>query len=301
MTDPLTTNKLLAQPTRGSDSGTWDTPMNNNTGIIDNSFGGVATIALTNSNVQLNQSQYQCVFIKLTGAITSNITLTFPGGIGSFYNIINQCTNSSAFTVTAQTTASATTTIGLPPGENTKIFLDGTSPQFGALPHHIGGYWHLAGQSVPAWVTACTVPPYLNCNGGSFSSAAYPTLMAQLGGTTLPDTRGRTLFALDQSVGTTGLSFLGTGGLTGQTLSISNLPSHNHTASDGGHTHGVSGGAFVTTASGAASFSAGATGSNQSTTATGNANITVGFTGGNSAFSILNPAVGAGLILIRAG
>lgn len=224
MPDPLTTNKSLAQPTRGSDSGTWDTPMNNNSGIIDNSFGGVATIALTNSPVALSSGQYQCAFIKLTGALTANCALTFPGGIGSFYTILNQTTNSSNFVVTMTTTAAGANTIGLPPGQNTKVLIDGTNPQYGMLPHNIGDYCHHGGSSTPLWITICTVPPYLNCDGSGFSGGTYPALAAALNGTTLPDARGRALFTLDQGTGRNGNGFLAGGGVTQVTLNTGNLP-----------------------------------------------------------------------------
>ena len=35
MADPLTTNRTLAVPTRGSDVGNWDVPLNNNANALD--------------------------------------------------------------------------------------------------------------------------------------------------------------------------------------------------------------------------------------------------------------------------
>lgn len=70
MVSTFTTNKGLEKPGRGDQSGSWDTPVNNNSGIIDLSFGGVATILLTNSPVTLSSGQYQCVFLKFSGALT---------------------------------------------------------------------------------------------------------------------------------------------------------------------------------------------------------------------------------------
>ncbi|HEY6020432.1 MAG TPA: hypothetical protein VIY48_11130, partial [Candidatus Paceibacterota bacterium] len=119
MADPVTANKSLAQPIRGTDVGVWDVPMNANAGIIDNSFGGVATIALGNSPVTLSSAQYQCAFLRFTGAITSNIAITLPP-IGSFYTVINDTTNSSAFYLTMTTSLSGRV-IGIPPGGNSDI------------------------------------------------------------------------------------------------------------------------------------------------------------------------------------
>lgn len=241
MPDPLTTNKSLAQPTRGSDVGTWDTPMNANSGIIDNSFGGAAVLALSNSNVVLSSAQYQCFYIGLNGTLSANVTLTFPGGIGSFYVISNACiTTASSFTVTMQTTASGGGVIGIPPSQTTHVGISGalSTPLYLNLPHHVGAYWEFAGGAVPTWISACTTPPYLNCDGTTFSSATYPQLATYLGGTALPDARGRLLFALDQGTGRlAGASFLSGGG--GITIGSSNLPAHTHGISDPGHLHTI--------------------------------------------------------------
>jgi hypothetical protein len=43
------------------------------------------------------------------------------------------------------------------------------------------------GSSVPSWISECTVPPYLVCDGTAFSSAIYPSLAAIIG--PLPDAR----------------------------------------------------------------------------------------------------------------
>ena len=213
MVDPQTVNKFLNQPVSGSDVGVWDVPVNANMGIVDNSFGGLATVALGAAPVTLSSAQYQCAFIRFTGAITSNVAVTFPP-VGSFYTIINDTTNSSAFVVTAGTTAAGSRTIGLPPGSMTEIMTDGSNARFRGLPP-VGTYVDFGGSSTPLWVSACTVQPYLNCDGTAFSSATFPTLSVLLGGTTLPDSRGRGRFNLNQGVSriTAGVS-----GLDGNTL-----------------------------------------------------------------------------------
>lgn len=93
MVDPTTVNKFLNQPVSGSDVGVWDVPVNANMSIVDNSFGGLATIALGGSPVALSSTQYQCAFLRFTGALTANVAVTFPA-VGSFYTIINDATNS---------------------------------------------------------------------------------------------------------------------------------------------------------------------------------------------------------------
>ncbi len=96
MPDPQTSNLDLYQPTRGSDVGTWDTPLNANATQLDTVLGGVTSIALTNINVTLSAAQYNCGFINLTGGLTGNVVLTFPAK-GRFYIVNNQCTASLGY------------------------------------------------------------------------------------------------------------------------------------------------------------------------------------------------------------
>lgn len=244
MADPLTTNKSLAQPIVGSDVGTWGNPVNSNTGIIDASFGGVTVIPVTNSNVVLSSAQYQNQFIRLTGTLTANISITFPA-IGSFYTILND-TTSSAFFVTMQTTAAGGRAIGMPPSSMIDVMTDGTHARFRNLPS-VGTYWDFAGSSTPAWVDGCTIPPYLYCNGTAFSSTTYPTLATLLNGITLPDFRGRAAFQLNDGTarivsslaGVDGNTIFASGGNVSVTLSSQHLPNISFPVTDPGHTHTV--------------------------------------------------------------
>lgn len=194
-----TTNKGLIQITVGTENGTWGPYVNQTTGILDNSLGGTATIALTNANVVLSSAQYQCNFVTLTGALSANISITLPQ-VGSFYTVQNLTSNTSTFQVTV-TTAGGGQNIGTPWGEPVDIMTDGPNVKFRNL-GRIGSYWDHAGSSTPRWVDICTVPPYLYCNGTTFSSATYPILYTIMGGTTtLPDFRGRTRFYLNDGTG----------------------------------------------------------------------------------------------------
>lgn len=244
MADPLTVNKSLAQPVVGSDVGTWGNPVNANTAIIDASFGGVTTIPLTNSNVVLSSAQYQNQFIRLTGVLGANVQLTFPP-LGSFYTIVND-TTSSAFYVTMQTTVAGGRVIGMPSGSMIDTIVDGTHARFRNLPS-VGTYWDYAGSSTPAWVDACTIPPFLYCNGTSFSSVTYPTLSTLFNGVTLPDFRGRSAFQLNDTSsrlqssvgGVDGNTIFAAGGNATIALSSTHLPSMTFITSDVGHTHTV--------------------------------------------------------------
>lgn len=304
-----TSNKSLVKVTVGTEAGTWGPYINGNQDLLDNFLGGTATIALTNSPVTLSSAQYQCAFIRFTGAITANVAITFPA-VGSFYTIINDTTNSSNFIVTALTTAAGGRTIGLPPGNMTAILTDGVNARFSGLPP-VGTYWDYGGSSVPAWVSACTIPPYLNCDGTTFSSATYPNLHAVLGGSNaLPDLRGRVRAYLNQGTGriTNGISGIdgntlkAAGGVqtNGENIGVNNLPNYDLSVNDPGHTHSIfpspSGGQYT------AGGSNGPLG-NGSNTGSANTGITVnsGGSGDTFGFPIMQPTCIGGLTLIRGG
>ena len=204
----FTTSKGLYQVANSSYVGTWDVPENSNWGVVDAALGQITTIQLNNTPVTLSAAQVQCAQIIFSssaapgGNLAGNVAITFPvvspssTALTGPYIIQNLCGNSSLFVVTLQTTVAGGQTIACKPGEAFDVINDGTNFKFKNL-GHIGSYWDYAGSSVPNWVTACTVPPYLNCDGTAFSSATYPTLAAILG-TTLPDSRGRFRATLNQ-------------------------------------------------------------------------------------------------------
>lgn len=100
--------------------------------------------------------------------------------------------------------------------------------------------------TIIAYAGSSTPTGWLLCNGASFSGAVYPALAAALGGaTSVPNLTDRFLKG-STTVGTTGGS---------KTITVANLPSHNHggatgtmsanwshnhtgtTTTDGAHTH----------------------------------------------------------------
>jgi len=299
----FTTNKALGLPAVGGDTGVWGPPLNNNSSVLDASLGGVTTIPISTVSgaLTLLASNYSNTFIVFTGAITQNTVITLPA-VGSFYTVRNTTTNTSAFIVTLQTTAAGGRAIGVPPGQSQDVYTDGTNVHFQGLPH-IGAYWDYAGSSVPAWVAACTVPPWLNCDGTTFSSATYPYLATILGSTTLPDMRGRYRAYLNQgtaritsSAGVDGNTLAASGG--GMTT-ISSL--HLPQMVDPTHFHGTGvAGAFMTNAGGAGPPGVGGSGTllinNTAAAATG---ITYG---SSSQITLpLSPTAIGGICLVRAG
>jgi Phage Tail Collar Domain len=231
MVSTFSSNIQLEEPARGDDVGTWDTPVNNNMTLLDLVCGGNTTISLNNANITLSAGQFKSKLIVFNSTLTGSVTITFPTSFTKSYEVYNACSGTSAFTITLATTASGGSAVALPPGEIKDVINTGVSMVFKNL-GYVGQYWDYAGSSLPNWVSACTVPPYLYCDGSTFSSATYPQLTMLLGGTTLPDMRGRTRFSIDAgagrlSSGTIGFNpntALAAGGSQTATLQTSNLP-----------------------------------------------------------------------------
>lgn len=92
------------------------------------------------------------------------------------------------------------------------------------------------------------VPPvgWLLCDGAQYSRATYPALSAVIGtkwGSTslgnffVPDMRGRFALGAGSGPGLTSRAPGATGGEENHTLTVAEMPSHAHTATDTGHTH----------------------------------------------------------------
>lgn len=248
MPDPTTTNRSLYIPTRGSNVGTWDTPINSNFSAIDTLFGGVTSIAVSSSNVTLNTSQCQNAVIRLTGTLSANIDVIFPT-VAAIYTVENLTTG--AFYVRCKMASG--NAIGVPQGVPTQVFTDGTDTKFWNPPMP-GTYWDYAGDSVPAWITACTVLPWVSCDGSAVSRTTYAYLYSILGTTwgagdgsttfNLPDLRNRARVSVGGSRLTAGGSGIdgatvgSVGGVQTVTLAQANLPNSTLTISGSTNTTG---------------------------------------------------------------
>lgn len=300
MVSTFTPNVQIEEPARGDDVGTWDTPVNGNMTLIDLILGGITTIALNNTPVVLSAAQFKSKQVTFNSTLTGSVAITFPTSFTKSYEIQNLCTGSSAFIITLQTTAAGGQAIACPPGETIDCFNDGTNVKFKNL-GRVGTYWDYAGSSVPAWVSGCTVPPYLNCDGTTFSATTYPQLAVIFGSTTLPDSRSKFRATLSQGVGLITTAGCGLDGSTRfATGGNQALAAHTHANSlnDPGHTHGTNansglsttgGGAFGISAANAATINSAGTGVSITNAAAG--------TGGSAN---IPPAYIGGLTLIRA-
>ncbi len=226
MPDPTTTNLVLAVPTRGSDVGTWDTPVNGDMNILDACAGSVTATSLSNSPVTLSTTQSQVAILRFTGVLSGSVVVTLGAVIKSW---IFENLTTGAFTITIS--GGSGNVIALPDG-SCQAYWDGVNMKFINL-GRVGQYWDQAVSAVPAWVTACTVPPALNCDGTTFSAVTYPQLNKVLAGNTLPSSKGRARYTLNQGSGVLGgggidgNTILATGGVNTVSVGQTNLPALN--------------------------------------------------------------------------
>lgn len=263
MAEPQTVNAGLIVPNTGDLVDTWgNLALNPDFVAVDGYLCGVQTISATNAPITLTSpagfvptpgggpTQAQNRVLRFTGALSANVPVTLP--LPGSYIIENLTTGN--FVLSFQG-ATATEVVGTPQGERVEIYNDGANVRFVNL-GRVGAMEMWAGISaVPAWVAACTVPPYLLCDGTVYNYSAFPYLGPRLAGafggngiTTFgtPDMRGRVPLAYDG----TGTRITVAGcGINGQTLGasadnqsvtlgITQIPAHNHGVTDPGHQHG---------------------------------------------------------------
>ncbi|MES5485941.1 phage tail protein [Bradyrhizobium sp. INPA03-11B] len=307
MVSTFTPNIQLEEPARGDDVGVWDQPVNNNMTVIDLVAGAQSVIPLNNSNIVLSAAQFQSKGITFNSTLTGNVTITFPTSFQKSYEIFNNCSGTGSFTITLQSTIAGGAKACPPPGEICDVVNIGGNLVFKNL-GRVGEYWDYAGASLPGWVSGSVPPPYLLCDGSGFSAASYPVLAVVLGGTTLPDARGRARWTLN---GGTGRVTAGVSGIDGNTRFTGggdqSLQTHNHVinVNDPGHSHPVSpvnqvtalqgsGGAYVAYSN--AGPSAGVTATTAFTGVNANSNVA-----GAGAAQNMPPAYIGGITMIRAG
>lgn len=266
---PYTVNRYLNVPNTGDLPGAWGTTaVNANMSALDGIIGGFATISLSSATTfalslpagaatgltpGAGPSQSQNALIKFTGSLSGNavVQFTMPG----FYIVHNACTVST-FSIALAPSAGTGNTIGAPPGQKVHVFYDGTDMDYVDSPP-VGGALDLHGATaVPAWMSVCTVRPYLIKDGSTYSSSIYPALAAMLGSTFggngastfgVPDERARARIALDTASVATGTfaqrlttAICGFNGTTmGAAGGSQSMQSHAHTATvtDPSHSH----------------------------------------------------------------
>lgn len=210
MADPVTTNRGYAVPTRGSDVGTWDVPLNGDFLLIDQNLGAVSTVPLTNAPVTLSAAQYACGTIRFTGTLTADLQVIFPQ-VSAWWTVDNQTRGNFVVQLVCNPGG---TVIGLPQAVASDVFTDGANIAFRNLAE-VGSFKDYAATAAARWIGFCTIAPWLVCDGSTFSAVTFPILAQILGGTTLPDFRGRKPHFLNG--GTSRLTAAGAG-IDGNTL-----------------------------------------------------------------------------------
>lgn len=340
---PNSVNKALNEPDTGSLVGAWGTTaLNNNFTVIDGYLGGVQTVSLTNVNVSLSIStgtigtgsitpgagpvQADNAVIKFTGTLTGNCDITFP--CPGFWIVENNCTV-GAFYVRARASGTGNL-IGIPPGEPCHIYNDGTDAKYVDM-GRVGQFLDLCVATTPAWITACTVPPYLPCVGtATYTSSVFPALAAMLGSTFggngvttfgVPDLANRIRIPID-TAGAGRITFAGSAitgtllGAVGGAQNQSTVVAHAHSVTDAGHIHQMFAVGAATAANTALSttyvpvsraFADGgdyvmaqaAVTATLGKTSTATTNIVIATTGGSTAFVTVPPAMIFGVTFIK--
>lgn len=299
---PTSTNRGYSLPTTGSQSGIWGSDdLNPNFSLIDKNLGAVASVAVSSSNYSLASSEYACGTIKFTGTLTANITITFPT-VAGWWTITNATTGNFYIRLSCSVGGLK---ICPPPGETIDVGFDATDAFYRNLPQQIGDYKDYAGSTVPVWISGCSVPPYLLCDGSTYSAVTYPYLNTILGTTTLPDSRARVRIPLDGGTsrvttagsGVNAATRFASGGAQNVTLDTTMIPAHAHSVVDPGHTHTVSTTNSITVSGGSDPYFRAGTGINSGSSTTG---ISIGNTGGGAFHNNMPPAYVGGITMIRA-
>ena len=126
----MTTNKGLNQPANGSNVDTWDVPVNNNFGWIDQAFGSTTGLSATSGSATLTDTQYRSLSLAISGAMSANVTYTIPSNIGGqwiVYNTTSDTGGTGPWTVTIAS-ASGGTSVVIQRNKPTLIVSDGGTP-----------------------------------------------------------------------------------------------------------------------------------------------------------------------------
>jgi len=171
-------------------------------------------------------------------------------------------------------------------------------PSFQAPPVGVptGAIFDFAGTAAPSG--------WLLCDGSSYSTSTYANLFAVIGyayggsgsSFNVPDARGRVSAGYDSGnasgrltastgQGVSAAAVGNSGGEQAHAQQISEMPSHNHTINDPGHSHSMENG------TGSGGVGGGGTNNPPAGTNSATTGITVNTTGGGNAFNVVQPTI----------
>lgn len=195
-----------------------------------------------------NQSQNNVIKFVGTMAGQVNVQLTLP----RTYTFDTTGLTMGTSAVVVRAVSGATELVCLPPGEISHVVFDGLACRFFGL-GRVGSFMDLAVATTPLWISGCTNPPYLPCDGAVYNVSSFPALGAILGSTFggngittfgVPDAISRAMIPIDLS-GSKGRVTNAISGVDGATIGAvggdQRLQSHNHTLTDPGHVHNIKG------------------------------------------------------------
>jgi microcystin-dependent protein len=233
MASTFSTNLSLELQGTGDNSGTWGSVLNTSAlNIVDSAMGGVQTLSLSGGSVTVNTAQSQNNAFLLTGALPSDVNVTFPA-IGRTYFIVNNTTG--AFSVTLKAGTGATPQI-IPQGGAGYYTLNVNDVLVPTLPGVPTG-------AIMAFAMTTLQFGWMECNGAAISRTTYAGLFALIGTTygagdgvttfNLPDLRGYFPRGWDNGRGidpgrTFGSSQSDAFRSHNHTFSGNALPPHNH-------------------------------------------------------------------------
>jgi len=223
MSNSYATGKtVLVEPATGSYTNSWAGPVNSNFSVIDATVSGTTTInaaSLTpgvpfvvlvfqnyeqNPSPQTNPLAGQNLRIRVTGALSYDISVIIPANIPGFWIIDNQ--TSGNYKVNVKTTDPSSIPVQPLQGYQSLVFSDGvnvTYADLGTTKQELSAL----GIAVPTGsiiLFGSTTPPlgYLACNGAAVSRVTYAQLFAVIG-TAWGSGDGTTTFNLPNLAATT--------------------------------------------------------------------------------------------------
>jgi len=211
----MTTNKGLTQPANGSNVDTWDVPVNNNFGWIDQAFGSTTSLSATSGSATLTDTQYRSLILAVSGAIAANVTYTIPSSVGGQWIVYNTTTDSvgGPWTITIASGGGGTSVV-IQRNKATVILSDGTNIR-----------------SVYAESLTAITPPFPSGTAMLFVQTSAPTGWTK---STTHDNKALRVVSGSASSGgsvafTTAFASQSVAGTVGSTvLTINQIPSHNH-------------------------------------------------------------------------
>lgn len=269
-----TQNKQLNLPITGTTpggAGGWGDQLDVNFNNIDNCLGSTLALSLSSTDVILSTGtvttpgQVSNLRIALSGALSANVNVIFPGGSSGVWLISNAVTGN--YTVTLKTTSPSGATIPL-------------TNRFGFFTVYSDGVnMYLVDNVMPPGAIQAfggTTAPFgwLLCDGTTYGTNAYPALFAAIkytwggGGNafSVPNLQGYFL----RGSGTSAID-PDSPRAVGSTQSDL-FKSHTHT--DSGHIHNsLPGTTFMSNTTGRGIYASGSFGTDNNTVATSYANI----------------------------